>query len=57
MEADMCQVLPDFYKQNFEEALFICVSVKDYKLTCLLVNTLLRLIGTLFVLWQIVFIT
>ena len=31
MAAVMCQVLPDFYKKNFEKALFICVSVKDYK--------------------------
>ena len=31
MAAVMCQVLPDFYKKFCEKALFICVSVKDYK--------------------------
>ena len=32
MAAVMCQVLLDFYKKFCEKALFICVSVKDYKL-------------------------
>ena len=31
MAAVMCPVLPDFYKKFCEKALFICVSVKDYK--------------------------
>ena len=31
MVAVMCQVLPDIYKKFYEKALFICVSVKDYK--------------------------
>ena len=31
MAAVMCHVLPDFYKNFCEKALFICVSVKDYK--------------------------
>ena len=31
MAAVMCQNLPDFYEKICEKALFICVSVKDYK--------------------------
>ena len=31
MAAVMCQVLPDYYRNFCEKALFICVSVKDYK--------------------------
>ena len=31
MAALMCQVIPDFLKKNCEKALFICLSVKDYK--------------------------
>ena len=31
MAAVICQVLPDFYKKFCEKALFVCVSVKDYK--------------------------
>ena len=31
MAAVMCQVLPDFYEKFCEKALFICVSVNDYK--------------------------
>ena len=31
MAAVMCQVLPHFYKKFCEKALFISVSVKDYR--------------------------
>ena len=31
MAAVVCQVLPDIYKKFYGKALFICVSVKDYK--------------------------
>ena len=51
MAAVMCQVLPDFYKKNFvRKPCSFAYQLRIINLTCLLVNTLLRLTITLFVL-------
>ena len=51
MAAVMCHVLPDFYKKNFvRKPCSFEYRLRNINLTCLLVNTLLRLTITLSVL-------